>query len=224
MRSVILSGMYAALAALSVAPVSAATLVETSVGGVSVWLVDDPVRERVLIASRGGSKLIDLKSGMVYLIAPDGSAQKVDVTAFRKKRPEIPPFQIEKLGPGPRIADYATTRFQLMVGEQTCSVIDANLTLVEPLKQAMRAVQLLDRLDTALQGQNRPLCERIPFKEYARIGWGLRVADSQSPVVETVAVIRDYQPNPEELALPVRATDMTEILMNGGIGGRQRDR
>lgn len=224
MRRIIFAGLFAALAAALATASAAATLVETSVGGVSVWLVDDPERERVLIASRGGSKLVDLKSGIVYLIAPDGSAQKVDVTAFRLKRPEVPPFEIEKMGPGPRIADYATTRFQLIIGDQTCSVIDANLTLVEPLKQAMRAVQLLDRLDTALQGQNRPLCERIPFKEYARIGWGLRVADSDSPVVETVAVIRDYQPNPEELALPLRATDMTEILKSGGLGGRQRDR
>jgi hypothetical protein len=128
------------------------------------------------------------------------------------------------LGPGPRVADYATTRFRLSVGGQTCSVIDANLSLVEPLKHAMRAVELLDRLDTALQGENRPLCERIPFKEYARIGWGLRVADSVSPVVETVVVVRDYTPNEEELALPLQAADMTDILKNGGVGGRQRDR
>lgn len=202
----------------------AATLIETSVGGVSVWLVDDPGRERVLIASRGGSKLIDLRNGVVYLIAPDGSAQKVDVTAFRGSRADSPPFEIEKLGPGPRVADYATTRFRLSVGGQTCSVIDANLSLVEPLKHAMRAVELLDRLDTALQGENRPLCERIPFKEYARIGWGLRVADSDSPVVETVVVVRDYTPNEEELALPLHAADMTDILKNGGVGGRQRDR
>jgi len=201
----------------------AATLVETSVGGVSVWLVDDPRNERVLIASRGGSKLIDLRSRIVYMIAPDGSAQKVHVDAFRTARAEVPPFEIEKLGPGPRVADYATTRFRLSVGGQTCSVIDANLSLVEPLKHAMRAVELLDRIDTALQGENRPLCERIPFREYARIGWGMRVADTDAPVVETVTVIRDYLPNEEELALPLAATDMTEMLKNGGVGGRRRD-
>jgi len=201
----------------------AATLVETSVGGVSVWLVDDPRNERVLIASHGGSKLIDLRSRIVYMIAPDGTAQKVHVDAFRKVRAEVPPFEIEKLGPGPRVAEYATTRFRLSVGGQTCSVIDANLSLMEPLKHAMRAVELLDLIDTALQGENRPLCERIPFREYARIGWGLRVADSDSPVIETIAVIRDYAPNPEELALPLVATDMTDLLKNGGVGGQRRD-
>ncbi len=201
----------------------AATLVETSVGGVSVWLLDDPSNERVLIASRGGSKLIDLRSRIIYMIAPDGSAQKVRVDAFRKASADVPPFEIEKLGPGPRVAEYATTRFRLSVGGQTCSVIDANLSLVEPLKHAMRAVELLDRIDTAVQGENRPLCERIPFREYARIGWGLRVADSDSPVVETVAVIRDYAPNEEELALPLVATDMTDLLKNGGAGGHRRD-
>ena len=205
-------------------PTHAATLVETSVGGVPVWLVDDPRHERVLIASRGGSKLIDLRSRTVYMIAPNGTAQKVHVDAFRKVNVEVPPFEIEKLGPGPRVADYATTRFRLSVGGQTCSVIDANLTLTEPLKRAMRAVELLDRIDNAVQGVNRPLCERIPFREYARIGWGLRVADTDSPVVETVAVIRDYAPNEEELALPLVATDMTEVLKDSGVGGRRRDR
>lgn len=201
----------------------AATLVETSVGGMSVWLVDDPRQERVLIASRAGSKLIDLRDRVVYLIAPDGTAQKVHVDAFRAARVDAPPFEIEKLGPGPRVADYATTRFRLSVGGQTCSVIDANLSLVEPLKHAMRAVALLEKIEIALQGENRPLCERIPSAEYARIGWGLRIADSDAPVVETVAVIRDYAPNAEELALPLVATDMTEVLKNGGVGGQTRD-
>ncbi len=202
---------------------AAATLIETAVGNTSVWLVDDPLHERVLIASRGGSKLVDLRTRVIYMIAPDGSAQMVRVDAFRKARAEVPPFEIEKLGPGPRVADYATTRFRLSVGGQTCSVIDANLTLVEPLQRAMRAVELMDQIDTAVQGDNRPLCERIPFREYARIGWGLRIADKDSPVVDTIAVIRDYAPNEEELALPLMATDMTDVLKNGGVGGRQRD-
>lgn len=224
MRTLLAALVFCIVTVWSVGTALSATLIETAVGNVSVWLLDDPRNERVLIASRGGSKLIDLKSRVIYMIAPDGSAQMVRVDAFRKARAEIPPFEIEKLGPGPRVADYATTRFRLSVGGQTCSVIDANLTLVAPLKRAMRAVELMDQIDMAVQGENRPLCERIPFREYARIGWGLRIADKDAPVVETVAVIRDYAPNEEEIALPLRATDMTEVLMNGGVGERQRDR
>ena len=201
----------------------AATLVETMVGGESVWLVDDPRYDRVLVAGRAGTKLIDLRTSTIYLISPDGTEQKIDVAALPRNRAKPPQFEIEKMGPGPRIADYATTRFRLSVGARTCSMIDTNLSLSEPLSGTIRAFALLDRVSAAMQGSSRPPCERIPFMEYARIGWGLRIADDGAAPIETVLVVRDYQPLEDELAIPAVSIDVTANILNGGAGEVQRD-
>lgn len=203
--------------------VEAATLVETSIAGETVWLIDDPSRQRVLVAGRAGSKLIDLRTNTIYLISPNGTAQKIDIAALPMTTAKPPAFEIQKLGPGPRVADYATTRFRLRVSAQTCTTIDANLSLSEPLTGAIRAFALLDRLTATVQGISRPPCERIPFAEYARIGWGLRIADEGAAPIETVLVVRDYQPLEDELAIPAASTDVTASLVNGGIGGVRRD-
>jgi hypothetical protein len=211
------------VAALSFGTARAATLVETSVGGESVWLIDDPNNQRILVAGRAGSKLIDLRTGTIYLISPNGTAQKIDITALPDHMGPPPEFDIEKLGPGPRVADYATTRFRISIGGETCSTIDANLSLAEPLTQTIEAFTLLDRLTAAIQGAGRPPCQRIPLKEYARIGWGLRIADDGAPAIETVLVVRDYQPMENEMAIPAASIDVTETILNGGYGETRRD-
>ena len=209
MRTLCLAVAFAV--ALAVPGARAATLVETSIAGQSVWVIDDPLTRRVLIASRGGNRLIDLATETVYLIAPDGATRKVDVGALPPVA-AAPAFEVEKIGPGPRVADYPTTRFRLSAAGATCSVIDANLGLAVRLDQAMRAFDLMGRLNAALGGADRGPCERIPLGEYARIGWGLRVADAGAPVVETMVVVLDYEPLAEELALPARAVDITAAL------------
>lgn len=205
--------LAAAIALLAAAAAPAATLVETEIAGQSVWVLDDPSRNRVLLAGRGGSRLIDLRSRTIYLIAPDGSAQRIDADALPEPA-AAPGFSIEKIGPGPRVAEYPTTRFRLSIGGNTCSIIDANLTLATVMALASEAFALLDRLESALAAGNRSPCERIPFRSYARIGWGLQIADDGAPPVVTKAVIRDYQPLDEELTLPSAAVDVTQAVLD----------
>lgn len=192
----------------------AATLVETAVGDLAIWVLDDPERNRVLIASRGGSRLIDLETRTVYLIAEDGTAQMVRTDALPDPAEMAPTFMVEKMGPGPRIADHPTTRFMLRIGSRICSTIDANLNLATPLAGATAAFAMLDRLESAVAGSARPPCERIPYTGYARIGWGLRIADGAAPAVETKAIIRDYEPLEDELAVPGNAVDITQALLD----------
>ncbi len=202
---------------LATPPGETATLVETSVGGQSVWVLDDADRDRVLVASRAGNRLIDLDTRTVYMIAPDGTAQKIDAGALPDPADTAPPYTLEKVGPGPRIAGYPTTRFRLSAGGRTCSIIDANLSLARPLSRAIRAFALLDRVGSALGGASRPPCQRVPFTGYARIGWGLRIEDAGSATVETMAVIRNYEPLAEELSLPADALDITRVVLDGGV-------
>jgi hypothetical protein len=140
----------------------------------------------------------------------------VDARALPDPADAAPPFTLEKVGPGPRVADYPTTRFRLSASGRTCSIIDANLSLASPLKRAIDAFALLDRVGSALAGALPP-CQRVPFTGYARIGWGLRIEDAGSPTVETVAVIRDYEPLAEELSLPADALDITRVVRDGGV-------
>ncbi len=206
--------LLALIAATACASAQAATLVETAVGDLAIWVVDDPDSNRVLIASRGGSRLIDLETSTIYLIADDGTAQMVRADALPDPADLAPPFAVEKVGPGPRIAEHPTTRFMLRIGSKICSTIDANLNLATPLAGATAAFALLDRLESAVAGANRPPCERIPYTGYARIGWGMRIMDDGVPAVETRAIIRDYEPLEDELALPGNAIDMTQALLD----------
>ena len=93
-------------------------------------------------------------------------------------------------------------------------MIDANLSLSEPLAGTIRAFALLDRVSAAMQGSSRPPCERIPFMEYARIGWGLRIADDGAAPIETVLVVRDYQPLEDELAIPAVSIDVSPRIFS----------
>ncbi|MDP6951857.1 MAG: hypothetical protein QGF53_03765 [Alphaproteobacteria bacterium] len=203
-----------ALVIVACAGAQAATLVETAVGDLQIWVLDDPDSNRVLVASRGGSRLIDLESSTVYLIASDGRAQMVRTDALPDPADNAPTYMVEKVGPGPRVADHPTTRFLLRIGAKICSTIDANLNLAVPLAGATKAFAMLDRLESAVAGGNRPPCERIPYSGYARIGWGLRVVDDGVPAVETKAIIRDYEPLEDELAVPASAVDVTDALLD----------
>ena len=192
----------------------AATLVATAVGDLVIWVLDDPDSNRVLIASRGGSRLIDLETSTVYLIASNGTTQMVRTDALPDPAETAPIFVVEKIGPGGRIAEHPTTRFMLRIGNKICSTIDANLNLATPLAGATAAFAMLDRLESAVAGGNRPPCERIPYTGYARIGWGLRIVDDGgAAAVETKAIIRDYVPLDDELALPGNAIDVTQALL-----------
>ena len=102
-------------------------------------------------------------------------------------------------------------------------MIDANLSLSETLSGTIWAFALLDHVAAAMQGSSRPPCERIPFLEFARIGWGLRIADDGAAPIETVPVVRDYQPLEDELATSAVSIDVTAIILNNGAGEVQRD-
>ncbi|MDP6352622.1 MAG: hypothetical protein QF827_10375 [Alphaproteobacteria bacterium] len=208
-----------ALLAPTAIPATAATLVESMAGEEAVTVLSDPALGRVRIAGAGGVKLIDLKSRTVYLTAPGIQAQKVVIDSLPPAPPTPAGTVVENIGRGPRVAGYPTTRFRLRVGAIKCSVIDANLGLATVLAPAMAAFQLLDRLNAALKGDSRAPCERIPYRRYKRIGWGLRVQDSDSPAIETIAVVKEYEPGSQDLALPADAQDVTAIVVNGTATG-----
>lgn len=200
--------------AVFVAAADAAVLVETRVGRHEVRIISDAALNRVRIEGPGGAQLVDLDSRTVYLFGPEGQTQKVRLGTARASA-RAPDFIVEKLGPGPRIAGHATMRFRVRAGEKVCAEIAANLLLGEKLRPVMAAFELLDQLNGALKGDNRSDCERVPFRRYRRIGWGLRVTDVNAPRIETIAVTFDFEPAPDDLIPPMHAEDVTDIIMAG---------
>ncbi len=200
--------------AVFVAAADAAVLVETRVGRHEVRIISDAALNRVRIEGPGGAQLVDLDSRTVYLFGPEGQTQKVRLGTARAGA-RAPDFIVEKLGPGPRIAGHATMRFRVRAGEKVCAEIAANLLLGEKLRPVMAAFELLDQLNGALKGDNRSDCERVPFRRYRRIGWGLRVTDVNAPRIETIAVTFDFEPAPDDLIPPMHAEDVTDIIMAG---------
>ncbi len=190
----------------------AATLLEAEIDGRPAWVVDDPTRARVLISAEDGRQLVDLRTGIVYLIAEDGSAQKIRTRALPPLSAGVP-LQMERLGPGPKIARYPTTRYRLLAGETRCAVIDANHGLGTHLSFTTAALALLQRIEQARRPTATDACSAVPYDMISRRGWALRITQHGSPAMATVAVIPDYVPIAGELSLPKAAVDITRIVV-----------
>lgn len=209
-------------AMLAAAPTArAAVLLEARVGTETVTLISDADAGRVRLTGPGGARLVDLASKTVYLLAPGAPPRMIRVGKLDSAGHAPPPHvAIEKVGVGPRVAGYPTTRFRLRVGATLCSVIDANLGLALKLAPAVKALDLLDRLDEARGGDSRSVCEHVPYRRYKRIGWAMRVQDSNAPAMEVVAVTADYKPAAGALDLPEAAQDLTARVAGGGGAAR----
>jgi hypothetical protein len=202
---------------VGVSAAEAATLIEAEIDGRPAWLIDDPTRARVLIAGDDGRQLVDLRTGTVYLIAADGSARKIRTKALPPVAFDSP-LQMERLGPGPKIARYPTTRYRLVAGETRCAVIDANHGLGTHLSFTAAALALLERIEQARHGTAADDCSALPYDVIARRGWALRITEHGSPAMVTVAVIPDYVPIAGELSLPRAAVDITQDLVEAAAG------
>lgn len=213
-RTMRLISLLFALAAFgpSAGSAVAAVLIESVVGDVPVRLISDDESGRVLIESALGGRLIDTTTDSIYEWAGGGTPRLYrlpDRPAGGSHEKNAPYFTLTKIGPGPRVAGYPTSEYHLSVGGQLCSVIHANLGLSLKLTTAVEALVLLDRLNAVRVSGDRPPCERVPYRRYRWIGWGLRIADASSPVIEAVAVDWSYDPPPGSLDLPPAAVEVT---------------
>ncbi|MDP6951856.1 MAG: hypothetical protein QGF53_03760 [Alphaproteobacteria bacterium] len=203
--------MFAALVAGAPAA-QAATLLEAEIDGQPAWVIDDPTRARVLISDENSRRLVDLRTGIVYLIARNGSAQKIRTKVLPPVTAEVP-LQMVRLGPGPRVARYPTTRYRLVAGQTRCAVIDTNHGLGTHLSFTTAALALLERIEQARSRRIADDCSALPYGMIARRGWAMRITEHGTPAIATVAVIPDYVPIADELSLPMGAVDITQDLV-----------
>jgi hypothetical protein len=186
-----------ALAASLVLPArgEAAALIEMRLNDAPVRLVADRGADRVLLEAGGMRALFDLAGGLVY-VGKDGAVRRVHAR-YRPGHDELP-YRFERFGPGPVIAGYVATYHVLFIDEQVCAELMTVGWMTPFVDPAVQALALLEALTPT---SNDP-CEVIPFTTYAATGWPLMAGKIDHPTIETSKIAFDYQPQPDELALP----------------------
>jgi len=172
----------------------AAALIEARIHGAPVRLVADRAANRVLLEAGSARALFDLAAGSVY-VGEEGAMRRVHAR-YRPGHDEMP-YRIERFGPGPMIAGFVTTYHVLFIGEQVCAELMTAGWMTPFVDPAIRALAILEALAPASDP-----CEKIPFTTYAATGWPLIVGNIDPPTTETSKIAFDYQPGPDELALP----------------------
>jgi len=217
-RPVVQLGLLALclLAASVMLPASgrAAALIEARINGQPVRLVADRASDRVLLTAGASRALFDLAGGSVYV--GEGRALRIHAR-YRQGYHELP-YRIERFGPGPVIASYGTTYQVLFIEEQVCAELMTVAWMTPFVDSAIRALALLEALGPPADDP----CQRIPFTTYAATGWPLIAGKIDHPTIETTKITFDYEPPPDELALPAafaegEVEDLSTVAKAAGL-------
>jgi hypothetical protein len=174
----------------------AAALIEMRIRGTPVRLVADRSGDRALLSAGDMHALFDLAGGSVY-VSTGGIPRRVHAR-FRPGYADTP-YRVELFGAGPVLAGFVTRYHVLFVGEQICAELMAASWMTPFVDPAVRALAILE----ALQPIPADPCASIPLTTYAAVGWPLIAGKIDHPTLETTKIAFDYQPRPDELALPV---------------------
>jgi hypothetical protein len=176
--------------------------------------VVDRAQQRVLLTSGATRALVDLAGGAVYLQQAGQPARRV-AARHRPGHLEPPGYRVERFGPGPMVAGQASTYYVLFDEDRVCAEAMLNGWMRPFVDPALRALALLEQLSAPGGGD---ACAAIPFATYGAAGWPLMAGKADQPTFVTKAIRFDYQPSPDELALPAGARDATSAEVAGLIG------
>lgn len=199
--------LLAALALLALpAATDAAVLIEATRQGLPLRLVIDRQTERVRVQEGPADHLVDLGRGLVYTLepAPPGRSH----ARFRPGHDRLPPYRLDPFGPGPIRAGNATIYHVLFTGDDVCAEVLATPWMRPFVDPGVRALAILDaRARRATGPGGRPptsaeACAMVPITTLAAAGWPMLVGKLDQPTFETRTIRFDYQPAPDELALP----------------------
>jgi hypothetical protein len=168
----------------------AAILIEAQRQHGSVRIVIDAGRERALVTTPRGQRVIDLAARGMDVNGSPGQSPDASETAV------VGGYRVTPWGPGPVIAGHATVYHVITHGGDICAEM-----LVSGWMQPFVApvVEALDELEgTAGQGRG---CARIPFPVYAAAGWPMLAGKIDHLTFETRTIRFDYAPTPGERAL-----------------------
>ena len=183
----------------------AATLIEARNESGPLRFVVDRGQDRVRLSSAAGTLLFDLAGGFLYVEQAGGAVGRVRAY-YRPGHGELPPYRLQLFGRGPLVAGHMSEYHVLFAAEEVCAELMLSAWMAPFVDPAVRALSLLEQLQA---GDDDDACARIPFATYAAPGWPLLAGKRHAPTFETLSVRFDYQPTPDELALPTTAQDLS---------------
>ena len=193
----------ALVALLLLVPVMAraAILIEASRAGEPLRLVIDRLAMRVLVEKDTRPWLVDLAAGVVY--PPGGAAQPIHAR-FRPGHGDLPPYRLERFGPGPIQVGHPTVYHVLFVQDEVCAEVLSTPWTLPFIDPAVQALTLVDRIEGEAMPTPAEACPRIPFTTLAADGWPMLAGKLEQPIFRTRTFRMDYQPEPGELDVPPR--------------------
>lgn len=189
--------------ALLVLPGSAAAaiLIEATRAGEPIRLVIDRLAMRVLVEKDTRPWLVDLAAGVVY---PPGDQAEPIHARFRPGVSDLPPYRLERFGPGPIQVGHPTVYHVLFVQDEVCAEVLSTPWTIPFIDPAVQALTLVDRIGGERIPTSAEACPRIPFTTLAADGWPMLAGKLDQPIFKTRTFRMDYRPAPGELEVPAR--------------------
>ena len=168
---------------LSTVPARAGVLLEGRLEGrpLRIELADDGARA---LGEVGGRRyLLELGPGRVFRLEP-GDARR-PVALPEDDGATLDGYRLESWSAGPSVAGYGSIYNVLQRGERICAEVLSSRWMKRFAEPLVRAIALLQRVETALRPRSRGACGRAAFATYARNGWPLMVGYRDRPIFVT---------------------------------------
>lgn len=198
-------GVAAAALGLSQGVVQAGIVVDGRMAGLTVRIELGDSPERVALAVDGKQRLVDLATSEVYLL--DGPGPRRVKAAMLDDLEPYHPYVLQHWYGGPMVAGHGSTYHILKLDEAICGEVAASEWMKPFLEPAIRAVELVQRLDRRIGPKRREGCGAVPFEAYARNGFPLMAGWKDEPFWVTERIRFDHQPGPRTFELPASFTD-----------------
>lgn len=189
-----------ALACLTVAHARAAVLIEAELEGTPIrlelGLPGEAVRGALVLTVDGRRLLIEPELG--HIEPRDGRAVSGSAKRSRNEAPSGAELQLQRLPSGAVVAGHAGFYHLALFEGRICGEVLAAPWMVDLLRPAAVALDLLVRFKPELSPQPRHGCPAFAFREWAKAGWPLLVSGREVAIFRTRTIRFDH-PLPPEL-------------------------
>ncbi|MCS6878876.1 MAG: hypothetical protein NZP72_11320 [Geminicoccaceae bacterium] len=187
-------------ACVGIAPSPAGVLLEARLEGIDLRLEfalpGEPAKPYVLATLQGRSFVLDPETGIVRDRLEGGEAppRRVEPAADR-----LDGVRLSAPGGGAMVAGQLGLYHLLFHEGRICGELLVSPWMAEPLRPAVRALTLLERIEPRLRPRERHGCPPLPFASWAQKGWPLLMSGREVTIFRTERIRFDH-PLPPLLA------------------------
>ena len=181
------------VALLAVGEARAGVLVEGVFNGQQLRAELGSNHSLVLVSVNGSRHLVDVDSQYIYPLDAAGGAPVL--ASIASDVGSLLRYTLRKWSAGPQVAGHASTYHVLQVDEQICGEVLASAWMTRFIEPIIRSIELMQRVNPALQPVDRDNCGAIPFTVYARNGWPLMAGWVDEAAFLTETIRFDHHPD-----------------------------